>query len=1188
MPSSIVEIKEAITAFTGLEWQLVTRDGSELLETTHPCRHKSKVNFIERDVFQQTFGWLNRDTAGSPYQLIEHSQDPWSATLRILPQLTDQAIDDLMKRHRRQKTTRQLEEQTLRRQQAQWEKITGVHWQLVFDEGLLSPIDFLVNRADNVEHDPIPKLQKALQDYAMSKNLSSEAIVFRPVRHNNKTEKKWSILGSALTPVAEDYYSYCQDRHRREQYHARKLAIKISALLPQGSSVEVEDNDAFHQESRLFVQEDSATVLQHCCQILMPLISGGYSQKGLRISFALSQLSIPQLVHAQEEQQRAQHKAQTEALQHDYAALSLQLQTILQFEHHQLREQLLTVIRQTEERLTDRVALSEQRLVQKLDKRLEDFEAVVTKQLTRQGQTLDEIRTLVQRGQTYLMECHTVQMAAHQDQQQWLEQRLAQCTPAMSQELTDGWQNQLSQQLVQLFAKQEQALKAQMVPGIDSAKLDEALERLHSSWSEEQRQYLEAYQQQRDDYLKTQGATLEQTYQRMQALEHQLTQMSDQLTQKIAHESDRAEEMFKECRKAFEISKIPMPTVDPNDIQGTLHSAQQALRAGCQEQLAEQAIDYLCHAFGSRSAPNSIAKPDDFFKQSFVRKATESLRALQTATQADDRALGNQLADVAETLSDVFSVAIPGLRLIVKAAVFGTRKFLEYREQCFVDRIEQFIQHENLEQLFTTVAQQFEARYTAQLAQLNTQGLETLINRYLLPCIFAQMAKYEQQTLSTSQKIRLLLLSGQHNPPLVPIKLGTVQPRKHPWTAAGLVIGPLLVVDNLRYQRKDNPLRTLPWQPKPHRLYGERQGDAAELQQYPYERVSSGISPLSNIAVCATWSSQQLTVDYLKDNPDAWEEVNAQQETCWHQLAKQARFVAVLSAVLDHIEQQTNNVDDLKSRLLAGLLCTDAQDNTVYHLLSLQEDLNACYTQWKRLPIEHTARWDQAYNRDQSLALESIYSAWQQTPSKVHAVRLGQALSLLFQYSDSNTLPLMLTQYPALSTRVLSALPFDDRLISPLILAYQNGHRTLMSALLQGNTEVFHGQDAQGNTLLHLCIEQDDLNFLNAVIGQIDATHLTNTLSHRNHAGDTPLMLAVRGEHSALLWCLCQHDRIKGSANSQWGIQQAISLANSNAALLEPLNLLQTVPSLKGSSFFERQKDKASKLKQSLLHLGKK
>lgn len=1104
MNSHVEEIKVAMEALTGLSWSVAEEEERKVLRTTRPCRHENKVNFVREKVFETFLGWS--DLSGH-YRITDHNDS--SFTLAII-NVTPQEVQEVLKRHRRQEAMRQQQIQTVIADQEKWKKITGVSWTYDYDpQCLLSSIKFLIDRADFTT-----TLKSSIEQYC--------GIAFE--KRNVGEEKKWAVKATDLTPHTADYYAYCRDNYERDRYYARQLADKISRVL--GLTVDVADTEAFSDPLILFIQDDRPAVLNDCLQRIRDdqLVVGECSQVLSRLRFGLYQVSIPMLARAMTRRLEQEEAKQAQKLHQDYAQLVLQLQGILQLEHGQLRQQLLDAVQQSEQRLSDRINLSEKRIIEGLDHRLEQWGTEITQTLAAQGCQLSDIHQLVQRSQTYLMDAHEKQMQQYHAQQAWLDERLNRFSGDLSQSLSMGWQAQLERQLQRAFKEQEDALKQSMqTPSINKESLEKTLADFHQEWSTKQDSALKAYKEAIDQYLPQHGKLLEQTVQKISEIEGRFPDLTkDMMT--------------------------------------------------CQKELSDQAIKYLCETFaGSSCQPLQAQALGDFFEELFVRKASESLRALETASSGDDNNLVNQFGEVAETLSDFFSIAIPGLRFIVKAAAFGTRKFMEYREQCFIDRMEDFVKGESIPELLTCVAKEFKRRYSAQVGQLNTSGMETLISRYLLPCLLAEMAKpHDVATLSSAQKRRLLLLSNQHNPSLLPIKVSTQDVRKHPWTAAGLVLGPMVNVNGQCYQRTDNPLRTLPWQPRPHRVYGERLGDEAELALNSYKLITD--KTIFVPPATTTWNNHSLQVSELLSQPDSWDDQSSdQQSTCWHLLADQGKLVDTLKGMLAQIS------DEDKERLLAGLSCTDAEEKTILHRFFAcdQENVRDLYDVLVQLPIKNTARWDQTYDQRKELALEIPYQAWQRAAKGSNSrvsVTLAWALSLLFIHSDRTELPSVLVQYPNLGS-VLGSLPFDDTIISPVITAYSYQDQTVMTRLFSGNATIFKDNDLKGNSLLHLCIEKDDHDLL-SMIGQVAEDDLSQALSHRNHDGDTPFMLAVKKNRPELLSQLCQHEKIKGSAQKSWGIDEAKALTQGDEKLLVPLNILCVVQSVPPSSFFQRQREK--------------
>ena len=164
---------------------------------------------------------------------------------------------------------------------------------------------------------------------------------------------------------------------------------------------------------------------------------------------------------------------------------------------------------------------------------------------------------------------------------------------------------------------------------------------------------------------------------------------------------------------------------------------------------------------------------------------------------AESSAVGEaaEMADHVETavtvVSELLSVAVPGLSLIVKAAVTAGKTAVKQREESFCESISNFLFYEDTPALLSAIAAGLVGRFGDQLEKLTTCGVERLVSGYIIPCLLSEMSRHvhKQKSLNTQQKLKLLIRAPSCvSAPSVGVKLATKAPCRDPWTARELMI----------------------------------------------------------------------------------------------------------------------------------------------------------------------------------------------------------------------------------------------------------------------------------------------------------------------------------------------------------------------------------------------------------------
>lgn len=1155
------ELQTPFLHLTGLTWEIITQN-EEMMLVSAPSRDQHQVDFVSR-IFEENLQ-LNKTDESAQYQVVfDEEEKAWEFV--VLSTLLPEDVNRIQKVYRHQQTKHQHERQDADSVKERLTKITGVAWKITEREDcLFAPIYVLSKR--HSQHDVVSLFLEQMTQFCLQNQLTPVTLDKTRVQG----EPFWQAKISDLSSILSSYYHYRQQQHELERYRAKKLAQRLSQVLDKGICIDVAETYYFSEPIILFA-EGAATQLNFLQKILSKhqLLRGQWEYKNDRLSFRADQVS---LVHVERFLESKTKEKQDEAVQFaqlQCQLLQTQLQQFIHAENYQLREKILSAVNVTEQRLTQRVDVLEKRVIQSLDQRLEKFETAVTQKLQAQGMQLEAITVMIRRSQEYLIDIHEQQTQQFNTQQAWLKNALTHLQTNIASELATGWQAQMQGWLSRQFDLQEERLQASLSQTTLNQALEDKLKNFQDEFLQTQQAQWQQQQAQFKDYLDNHSAQLSQTHNAMTQEKQQFSALETALLKHAEKLSTHTfEQILPELKQHASASSLNVDWKHfwnqleslgegvLNNKTGLQSAIQSLLQQGNQQSAESQAIGYLMNLVSAKPVQNKQESFDiNLFIITFERKAKESVQLLESAAQgleSEDGKLGDQLASAAENVADFFSIAIPGLRLIVKATVFGTQKYLAYRQQCFIDRIYDFLVNESLDDLLKHTAEAFSQRYQDQLKQLTLRGIEDFLNHYLIPCLLAEMAKPRENALSTAQKEHCLLLSGQNKTPLLPVKLTTQQSRKQPWTAAGLILGPSAVVDGKHYVRNDNPLRTLPWQPKPHRVYGQRISDAEEIKQnyqLLYTHESSQVLTTGDVS----WKNQTLSSHYLLAHVDAWEEQDATTgQTCWQYLATQgSELIQTLTEVLNAIERGHASVT--KEQLQSSLCLTDANEQNLLHTyLSTQTNsISELYTQLKR--VAQLSLWDQQRDVHGHLPIAIVYQAWQKEP---HNIKRQQAfshtLSMWFASSDLTSLIPLASAYPL--TTLLPRLTFTAPIASPIFTLYLQQEKTYLLTLIENNP--LRDIDSQGNNLLHCLVNNNESEFFQTVISRLQPDDLSHALSQKNRTGDTPLILAVKLKKLDTLWAMSKDDRIRTQADARWGLSEAYTLAQNDAALLTPIELL--------------------------------
>ena len=385
------------------------------------------------------------------------------------------------------------------------------------------------------------------------------------------------------------------------------------------------------------------------------------------------------------------------------------------------------------------------------------------------------------------------------------------------------------------------------------------------------------------------------------------------------------------------------------------------------------------------------------------------------------------------------------------------------------------------------------------------------------------------------------------------------------------ILGPAAVVkmrsETRYYVRSDNPLKHLPWQPKPYLLYGHRLGDAEEVAQGSYQLLKN--VPEAVITIPATdpsWkavllqSAEQITA-YFCAHPDALNEQAEAGQSCWLELTKRSRvFLLCLTKLIDETEK---NLSLTKENLRDSLCLSDENERGLLHAYfdehaavednfsNLVRDLPMIYEQLSRL--DTLSLWDQQRDMRGWLPFEIMYQAWQKNKN----VPLNVVLSLWFLKSHQVSLEQLCSAYPL--AMLLRKLTFTAPLISPVFSLYANNQKEYLLSLLSEDNQL-NERDEKGNNLLHWVVKENDGDFFRALMLRVNLQAIIKMLGQTNLEGDVPIVLATKQRNVDVLWCMVQHNDLLACVHSSWNIIQAKQQAQGDTGLLAVLAAFSLEP----------------------------
>ena len=388
---------------------------------------------------------------------------------------------------------------------------------------------------------------------------------------------------------------------------------------------------------------------------------------------------------------------------------------------------------------------------------------------------------------------------------------------------------------------------------------------------------------------------------------------------------------------------------------------------------------------------------------------------------------------------------------------------------------------------------------------LRPSGIEALIDRYLLPCFFAEMAKldYVDQELSEADKARILVLSPLNKAPIRQVKLLTKEIRKHAWTAEGMMTRPVVWTEDTqeRYVLKA-PYKgsfSIRRRNKAHLKYGTRLGLCDEVDQTLYKKLNESQAE----------EKEDEEVEVVIDRWQAWQSLHGDD------LMEEIRICPeALIAESEADEQQLVVVDDDGQSFLHYFMQTRFRKAQ-----SIEQDIEDLLSIYQYIgDVSTPSLFDQHRDNGQETPLNKVLGK-----EGVHPAGVAALLSLMFRYSADWRLRLQSRTFDLASIIRSSNFAEPILLYHPILsLCNSNQKEWLIEFVQQGVS--LDCCDEHGNNIFHLLARENNKEFFGVLTDGNWLSDYIQLLQEPNQAGETPINLAEQLGAEEILSCFRRLD----------------------------------------------------------------